>query len=76
MKCARCGARFAKKAEAAHALITCPLRKKYRGGWTSQARAATSTAAATQLDLFEDFAARGLAAQRAIDAIITKRGTR
>ena len=66
MICDRCGAKYAKKAAQLH---VCPKRRaRLVGRFTGSPRSNW-----TQLDLFQDFARRGLAAQTAVDALTTKR---
>lgn len=87
MKCERCGARFAKKAAALHALTLCPFAKKQKrpptykrgreGRMTDEEAAylaADKPRRWAQLDLFEEFVDRGRHAQAAVDAITKKRG--
>lgn len=72
MICDACGAKYNKKAAALH---VCPAAKK-RGGRRRPGRYVGSPRPRSnwsQLDLFEDFARRGLAAQAAVDALTKRR---
>jgi hypothetical protein len=84
MKCARCGAIFAKKVAALHALTLCPKRRRtptYKRGREGVMTDEEERFLAgppkpwTQLDLFEEFVDRGRHAQAAVDAIIKKHGS-
>lgn len=71
MICDACGAKYNKKAAALH---VCPAKKRGRrrppGRYTGSPAAPARWA---QLDLFEEFARRGLAAQAAVDALTKRR---
>lgn len=75
MICDRCGAKYTKKAAALH---LCPKRRRpptYKRGREGRMTIEEEQLLSkwTQLDLFEEFARRGLAAQAAVDAITKKR---
>lgn len=66
MICEHCGAKYTKKAACLH---DCPRKRR---GARPPARYAGSPTV-PQLDLFEDFLRRGVAAQGAVDAILKRR---